>query len=94
MMDEWELDRLENDWYRMQSYNQDCADEDDEWDYEYCALCGDKTRPKEMSKEIDGYCLQCVAEVIGSVNALALKELTAEEYDLYRKIFSPLEEVE
>ena len=69
------------------------SEEPDE-DYEYCALCGDKLRPRDMSKEIDGYCLQCVAEIIGSVNAMALRELTAEEYDLYRKIFSPLEEVE
>ena len=69
------------------------GDEMEEGEYEYCALCGDKIRPNDMSKEIDGYCVQCVAEVIGSVNAMALREFTCEEYELYRKIFSLLEDV-
>lgn len=68
------------------------GDEDDEY-YEICALCGDKLRPSDMSKDIDGYCLQCVAEVIGSVNAMAMRELTCEEYELYRRIFEPVEDV-
>ena len=84
------LEAIAEDWSFYEAYGH--IEEDEE--YEYCALCGDKLRPRDMSKEIDGYCLQCVAEIIGSVNAMALRELTAEEYDLCRKIFSPLEEVE
>lgn len=89
-------------WDRNDIHNEDIIEDDrifaaygeeDDGYYEYCTLCGERLRPNEMSKDIDGYCLQCVAEVIGSVNAMALRELTVEEYELYRLIYEPVEDV-
>lgn len=68
-------------------------EEEDHDGMERCELCGDWYKPSLMSLDIDGYCKFCVSDVIGQANALAMKYMSEADYELYRKIYEPVEDV-